>query len=29
MDKQKPAPGKYFLSIVAEGKTATIKFTIK
>ncbi len=29
MDKQKLAAGKYFLSVVADGKTASIQFSIK
>jgi len=29
MDKQKLAPGKYFLSIVAGEKTASIQFSVK
>ena len=29
MDKKKLAAGKYFLSIVADGKTASIQFTVK
>jgi hypothetical protein len=29
VDGKKLAPGKYFLSAVAEGKTATVEFTVK